>query len=316
MVLKPGSNNKKRDKSDMPNKKTIGIAFIGISILMSLGNLISGKITGAVIGNGNGSSALFLFSLIFLIAGFLLIYSSAKGLAALVIAGATLWGGHKIVNSPKDYEKLNSKHIQSVRVLNSWDSDEGRFQRTYRYDVPLDIIEQKYGLPRGCLKGLMMQESYGDPTRLNDSRDGGAGPFMFQPGTAREYGLKIYGDSKKTGVDKKHGKTLQALKEKYKSNLDSLSKYDERFDIEKSADAAARYLVKLHDKYEKRNPDEGEEKLWNRALSAYNRGQSAKNPEKTPHVKAVRKFQDIYNKNDKTDYSKLYKKDKIKNFRL
>jgi hypothetical protein len=297
-------------------RKIFGIILICISTLLFLINILSVRITGAFIGIPMKSNLFVIFAFIFLFVGLLLLSKIGKGLTALVIAGSTIYGGNKLLNLPKDYEKLNSKHIQSVEITKPWASDEGRLQRTYRYDVPLDIIEQKYGLPRGCLKGLMMQESYGDPTRLNDSRDGGAGPFMFQPGTAEEYGLKVYGDSKKTGIDKKHGKTLQALKKKYNSNLDSLSKLDERFDIEKSADAAARYLVKLHNKYEKRNPDESEERLWNRALSAYNRGQSARNPEKTSHVQKVRKYQEMYNNKDKTDYYKLYNKGKIKNFRL
>ncbi|RKX58626.1 MAG: hypothetical protein DRP29_06210 [Thermodesulfobacteriota bacterium] len=150
-----------------------------------------------------------------------------------------------------------------------------------------DIIEKtekKYGIEEGVLAGLLIRESLGYPLMLNKANDGGAGLMMFQPGTARAYGLKVYENSKSTGRNKAHGRRLRELTNKYKGNHSALSKIDERFDPEKCIDAAGRFLRDLHKRY----------KTWDRALSAYNQGRPARNPLKTRHVRMSRKYQKMY----------------------
>src|SRR3989338_6474964 len=90
-------------------------------------------------------------------------------------------------------------------------SDHGRFLRVYRWDNIISKVEKQYSIPEGLLSGLAMRESYGNPLELNQGSDGGAGLFQFQPGTAREYGLKTYGHSRKTGRDRNHGLKLISL---------------------------------------------------------------------------------------------------------
>jgi len=287
-------------------RKIIGLVLVFISILLSLVNVFSVKITGGIIGVNIESSILTILTFVFFFGGLLFLSSLEKKLAALAIVGVTAYAGYKLHTSPKDYELVNKLQIESVNVTSLDVNKSGKFQRTYRYDVILDIIEGKYKIPKGILKGLAMRESYGDPLRLNERSDGGAGLFMFSPGTASAYGLKVYGYSKKTGIDKKHGKELRELAKKYRNDYSKLSKIDDRFDVEKSADAAGRFLIDLYKRYNS----------WDKALSAYNRGHPAPNPEETNHVKAVKEYQKYYNEKDKKDYYKLYKKGKIKNIRL
>ena len=94
-----------------------------------------------------------------------------------------------------------------------------------------------------------MRESYGDPLRLNESRDGGAGLFMFQPRTAKHYGLKIHGTSERSSADRGHGEDLHKLVEENNYDYSKLAVIDERFDVKKSAEAAARYLKDDYKKY-------------------------------------------------------------------
>jgi hypothetical protein len=67
-------------------------------------------------------------------------------------------------------------------------------------------------------------------------------------------------------------------------DYEKIAALDERFDVIKSSDAAARFLKELFARY----------RSWDSALSAYNRGQPAKNPKDTEHVKNVRAFQKYY----------------------
>lgn len=211
------------------------------------------------------------------------------GIAGLVLAGG-IYGIYKLNNSPKEEQKENSEDKKNIISVTSpaW-TTQGKFERTYRWDKILDKREEKYKIEKGLFKALAMREGNGDPLRLNSSGDGGAGLYQFQPGTAKAYKLNIYGDSDKTGRDKKHGKELKKLVEKHKNNYEKMAKIDERFDVYKSSEAAAKFLSELYDKH----------KSWDKALSAYNRGQPAKNPSSTAHVKSIREYQKYYNSRDK-----------------
>jgi|TARA_B100001971_G_scaffold196081_1_gene203537 hypothetical protein len=187
---------------------------------------------------------------------------------------------------PKDF---NSKDV----INSNPDSMVGKFERTYRWDKRIDSAEDRYDIESGLLAGLIMRESGGNPLMLNSRNDGGAGLLQFQPGTGREYGLKVYGTSKKTGVDRNHGMRLKKLVRENNGNYGILAEIDERFSVPKSIEAGAVYLKKLYD----------EHNSWDKALSAYNRGPTrpAKEPRKTEHVRMTRLYQNNYLSNDDPD---------------
>jgi hypothetical protein len=279
-----------------------GIILVFISIALSLVNIFFVKITGAVIGTDMKSSLLTIFAFVSFFVGMLFLSKIGKGLAALVLAGTAIVGGNKISQSEKEYEKerakTNVENVETVKITAAYSTDEGRFQRTYRWDKILDETEDKYELPKGVLKGLAMQESYGDPLKLNMKKDGGAGLFMFQPRTAKTYGLKVYGNSNKSSADTIHGTELKELMKRNKYDYAKMTKIDERFDVRKAADAAARYLK---DDYKRYND-------WNKTLSAYNQGKPAPNAKNTEHVKRVTTFQEYYNQRDKKEHKYLAQK--------
>lgn len=279
-------------------RKFFGISLIFISIILFIFSLFSVKITGAITGFNLKNSFLIILVFVFFFLGLLILISLEKRILnyakTIVLAGAINSGASQKAGpvNERPQENKNEKkieNIKNVKPLSSWKTTQGKFERTYRWDGILDKVEKKYDIPQGLLKGLAMRESYGDPLRLNESDDGGAGLFMFQPGTAQEYGLKVYGSSKKTTKDTIHGKELKKLIKKNNYDYKKMAQIDERFDVKKSSDVAGAYLKKKYKKYNS----------WDKALSAYNLGRSAKNPLKTEHVKKVRRYQNYYNKRDK-----------------
>jgi hypothetical protein len=284
----------------MVNKFLLGTGLILISIVISIFSL-SLKITGAVAGLNQLSSFLGILTIIFFFSGLILVLIKKKtleGIATLGLAGAMILGGHGLKKAEERYyerEKNKAKteevlNVNEVKISAPYRTIEGRFQRTYRWDDILDKTEDKYEIPRGWLKGLAMQESYGDPSKLNGGNDGGAGLFMFMPGTAKELGLKVYEDSGRVSADTEYGKRLKDFVEKNNSDYGKLSKIDERFHPEKAADAAGKFLRKLYEKHGS----------WEKAISAYNRGSTnvAKNPLNQPHVQKVMEFKEYYNEHD------------------
>jgi soluble lytic murein transglycosylase-like protein len=163
-------------------------------------------------------------------------------------------------------------------------SEYGRFLRTHRFHQAIAKAEDHYGIEKNLLAGLIMQESFGNPMELNSGNDGGAGLMMFQPGTAREYGLKTFGQSTKTGRDVSHGRELRNLVIQKHNNYQYLSTIDGRFHVEKSVGAGARFLAKLYAQHHS----------WDKALSAYNRGTPAFVPSATKHVRRARYYQKQY----------------------
>ncbi len=280
-------------------RKSFGGILILISIGLSMRNIISAKITGAVVGTNLESSILALLSLMFFSMG--LIFTSnleekiSKWTKAAAIAGTIgvlslpAYLG-KTEKTEKNIE-YSSEISDEVNIVSPISTTQGRFERTYRWDRILDEAEEKYELPKGILKGLAMRESYGDPLKLNASNDGGAGLFMFQPRTAKHYGLKVHGTSDRSSADENHGKELRELIKAFNYDYGKLSKVDERFDVRKSAEAAAKYLKNDFKRYGS----------WDKALSAYNQGRPAPNASETKHVKAVNEYTDYYNQRDEKD---------------
>lgn len=287
----------------MDKIKSLGIAFVLISIILSVTNVLSVKITGGVLGVDVDSSLLTILAFIFFFGGIFIMGSLEKKVSnwvkAAAIAGTIGLVGLPVITSIKEKRssvpEKNVEVEETIKVVSPYSTTQGRFERTYRWDKILDEVEDKYEIPKGILKGLAMQESYGDPLRLNVSKngtgDGGAGLFMFQPRTARAYGLKVYGNSNKSSADTIHGIQLKELVKKYNYDYGKLAEIDERFDVRKSAEATAKYLK---DDFKRYNS-------WDKALSAYNQGKPAPKAEETKHVKAVNSYKDYYNERDKID---------------
>ena len=118
----------------------------------------------------------------------------------------------------------------------------GDVQRTYRWKPIIDAVERKYGIPRGVLAGLVMQESYGDPLQPNATDDGGIGLIHTQGTTAKILGLKMYGDSH-NDHDQKHGKQLKKMFDDCDYVVECVAEQDDRAHPLKNLDAIARYMM-------------------------------------------------------------------------
>ncbi|MGV8087323.1 MAG: hypothetical protein ACP5N1_06855 [Candidatus Woesearchaeota archaeon] len=134
----------------------------------------------------------------------------------------------------------------------------GRIQRALRWKNISSESENKYGLPKDYLIGMMCVESEGDPTRPNDSGDGGAGVIHMQPSMSKKYGLDMITNSHKL-VDRNQGKKIvKTLKDK-KRDLKNLIEHDDRWHVIINIDAAARMIA---DSYVSTGS-------WDRALRKY-----------------------------------------------
>lgn len=131
---------------------------------------------------------------------------------------------HIPVPDRREIKEALAKHLKNKRRIENI---------LYRMELYEDIIVgilKKYGLPEE-LKFLPVIESAYNPSAI--SRAGAAGLWQFMPHTARLYGLKIN------------------------------SRVDERFDIIRSTEAAARHLKDLYEKFGS----------WELALAAYHCGE-------------------------------------------
>jgi len=183
-------------------------------------------------------------------------------------------------SSQHEYQRVDG----SMAIQSHIYSTEGRYERTVRWHPVIAAAEARYHIQPCLLAGLIMQESMGNPLQVNSINDGGAGLMMFQPGTAHQYGLKTYGLSRKTGSDYDHGLAVAGLLKTNNYDYLTISKLDERFDVEKSIDSGARFLRDLYAQYGS----------WEKAISAYNRGTPALIPDNTIHVRQVKTFQRYY----------------------
>lgn len=186
-------------------------------------------------------------------------------------------------------------------VLNTF---ENMHDRIKIYTDLFDELETKYDLPRGILAGLAMQESQGYPDKLAYNGDGGVGLFQIQPGVAADLNLKVYGDSRRVGADKAHGKDMRDLAARFDNNLVALSTLDERFNPYLSSKAAAMHLNNYKKTLERTGRFSPE-----LLIDAYNKGVYSKHlNKKSLHVLRVTNYMQQYNGSaafKHTDY--LYK---------
>ncbi len=298
----------------MKERRIFGVFLIFFSLLLFLISFFYADITGGSIGIKENHYLLKFLSIVLFFVGIGILVSLEKKILnmakTIALIGGIAYGGQKLKKAEDEYYNKEKKEPKIERIAEDNYTNKNikedtanlnlskinydikkRIEKTMRWDEILDKTEERYGIPRGLLKGLAMQESYGDPLKLNEGDDGGAGLFMLMPGTAQEFGLKVFENSKRVSADKEYGKRLRKLVKKLNHDYSKLSEIDERFNVIKSSDVAAKYLKKLYKKYNS----------WDKALSAYNRGPNnvAENPLKTPHVKKVREFQEYYNKFDK-----------------
>lgn len=142
--------------------------------------------------------------------------------------------------------------------LSSSSTEIGRIQRALRWRNISSESENKYGLPKDYLIGMMCVESEGDPTKPNSSGDGGAGVIHMQPLLSEKYGLEMITDSRKL-VDKSQGKKIVKTLKDEKRDLRYLIEHDDRWHIIINIDAAARMIA---DSYVSTGS-------WDRALKNY-----------------------------------------------
>jgi asparagine N-glycosylation enzyme membrane subunit Stt3 len=76
----------------MDKWKIGGIILVFISIALSLANILSVNMTGAIVGITVKSSLLTILTFVFFFGGLLFLSNIGNGLAALVIAGSTIAG--------------------------------------------------------------------------------------------------------------------------------------------------------------------------------------------------------------------------------
>lgn len=147
-------------------------------------------------------------------------------------------------------------------VLVDRDTDIGKIQRALRWSNITEAVENRYGIPKNVLLGMICAESEGDPSQPNAKGDGGAGSIHMQPKSATKYGLRLISPSTKL-VDYEQGRLLKKAIQETGGDLKKLIKYDDRFHPIINIDAAARMLCDL---YQKQNSGT---RSWTRALERY-----------------------------------------------
>jgi hypothetical protein len=145
------------------------------------------------------------------------------------------------------YRTYSLPDFNSVKLANKG-TRSGDIQRTYRWKPVIDAVESKYGIPRGVIAGLIMQESFGDPLQPNAGGDGGIGLIHTQGTTAKNLGLDIYGTSE-SARDLQHGRQLKQLIDECNYVLECVAAKDGRAHPLKNLDAIARYMMQGYRAY-------------------------------------------------------------------
>ncbi|MGY4884076.1 MAG: N-acetylmuramoyl-L-alanine amidase [Nanobdellota archaeon] len=150
----------------MELRKIIGVSFIFISALLSLEGILSSNITGAVIGLDINNSVFTILTLVFLLLGLLFISKVGKGLAALVLGGAALVGGHyaKEAFSPKynieNITGIDGKWDVKRKAEKSSETSVGNYQTIQSTkNIPAVIVESFFGTNENDLKYFMNKKN-------------------------------------------------------------------------------------------------------------------------------------------------------------
>ncbi|MFC1723112.1 hypothetical protein ACFL0V_03155 [Nanoarchaeota archaeon] len=181
------------------------------------------------------------------------IQAIALGLG-LAVGGCSVDAGPKDIvvkrkastRRPRIYDKLGFKKkvkydFSGTRLASKY-SLNGRLQRTLRWKPLYNAVERAYGIPKNTLGAMIMQESFGDPMQPNSGNDGGLGVSHAQGTTAKYYGLKIHGRSRRAS-DRRHGMQLKKMLEGCGYDPGCAQRYDERAHILKSIDLAGRIVA-------------------------------------------------------------------------
>lgn len=153
-------------KEKISKRKIIGLVFISISIIFSLVNILSVKITGGVVGINVGSSFITVLTIIFFVTGLLFISRVGKGLATLVLAGGAVIGIHQAKAMLADKAKL--ENISGID--GDWDVERksvkypkinvGNYQTIQKAkDMPAIIIESFYGTNKNDLEYFLNRKN-------------------------------------------------------------------------------------------------------------------------------------------------------------
>lgn len=134
-------------------------------------------------------------------------------------------------------------------------SFEEKFLKTFRYNEQIEKIANKFDIPKDLFFALIMVESGWNALSVNSSNDWGAGILHMQPWLAKEYGLTLYSqrlekyqkyDSNSTWYSPLHWKGLKKLLADYDKDQKSLSQIDDRFNVKKCLETAAKYIQDLY----------------------------------------------------------------------
>jgi len=156
------------------------------------------------------------------------------------------------------YQGIVKEPNLSNIVVAEWESDIGKIQRALRWRNITQAVEQRYGIPKDYLLGMICVESGGDPARPNDLGDGGVGLIHMQPLLTDKYGLRQITNSRRLR-DFYQGRKIREALQVTGRDLKELISYDDRFHPIKNIDAAGRMLADSYVKH--RN--------WRRALIEY-----------------------------------------------
>lgn len=153
---------------------------------------------------------------------------------------------------PAVYGNLGYSNIVNVDFsgtgLAQKESSIGRIQRTLRWEPIYSAVERNYGIPKGILTGMIMQESYGNPVQPNSGNDGGLGITHIQGPVAKNYGLKIFGQSNSSS-DRNHGAQLRKMLSDCNYDATCAQKFDDRAHMIKALDVAARIVSEGKNKH-------------------------------------------------------------------
>ncbi len=170
---------------------------------------------------------------------------------------------------------VKGKDLNDVKLAKK-NTLKGRIQRSTRWEGDTEEEENRIGAPKGTLLYMIMEESLGDPLQINTG-DGGVGLIHTQPSVAQEMDMKVYQNCDKL-VSKSHAEELLKLEKEKGYNLDSLIKYDDRFNKKKILFKTSERLLELY----------GRLGNWDAAVAAVNCGLNGvydKNGNYTPRAK-------------------------------